>query len=140
MLKLAGCLIAVLAGVGVLCGLGLRLTAHSGDTVVVVAVPGCGQVSVAYGFIGDDGALSVRADACRPPGTAALLTEQRSFASVGASVWRTPGPAVDTIAITLDRSTERPDGAQPPRTLVLSGDEAAARWGSRPVAPAPAWS
>lgn len=133
MLRVAVCLIVVLAGIGALSGIALGMSDRS-DVAFVVAVPGCGRVNAAYGLLGGEGALSVRAEACSPPGATGLLPENASFAALGMAVWRTPGRLVGSIALTLDRSAERPDGAQP-RTLVLSAAEASARWGARPETP-----
>jgi hypothetical protein len=128
MSRIAACAIAIMIG---LCGaIGVALALIRPATAVVVAVPGCDRVAAVYGLVGDQAALAVRADACHLPGRAAYRTENASFDVLGESAWRTPGPSLDRIEISLDRSADRYPGR---RTLVLTADQASQRWGPRPV-------
>jgi hypothetical protein len=82
----------------------------------------------------DEVYIAVTADACRSV-DGRLLTEDQSFDTLGRAAWQTPGPPVDLIAITLDRSANRPGGDQA-RELVLMSQQATQRWGVHPVVPA----
>jgi hypothetical protein len=75
--------------------------------------------------------ITVTADACRSV-DGRLLPEGQSFDALGRAAWQTPGPEADLIAITLDRSANRPVGDQP-RQLVLTSRQATERWGHQPV-------
>lgn len=134
MLKVVGCLIAVLVGLVVVSGIAVALLDQPPDRIGITVV-GCDGVGADYGRTGDRWTMSVRVGACHPSGRAALSSEQASFATLGAAAWRTPGPSLNSIAITLGRSADRPDSRAPPRTLVLTGEQAASRWGARPVRP-----
>jgi hypothetical protein len=79
----------------------------------------------------DEAYIAVIADACRSV-DGRLLSEGQSFDVLGRAAWQTPGPDVDLIAITLDRSANRPAGDQP-RELVLTSQQATERWGLHPV-------
>lgn len=132
MLKIVGCLVGVLVGLAVLSGVVLALLGRA-QAQVDVAVAGCDGVSVVYERIGDRWSVAARTAQCHLPDPAALASERTSFDTLGAAVWRMPGPPLDTVALTLGRSADRPDDQTPPRTLVLTGEQAAARWGPRPV-------
>lgn len=134
MLKVAGCLIAVLSGLVVVSGVVLALLG-CGPARTVFTVAGCEGAGAIYGRVGDRWAMSVRADACHAADPAALSSESTSFAVLGAAAWLTPGPSLSSVDITLGRSADRPDGREPPRTMVLTAEQAAARWGPRPTPP-----
>jgi hypothetical protein len=128
MSRFAACAIAILIG---LCGaVGVALAVVRPATAVVVAAPGCDRATAVYGLVGDQAALAVRADSCGLPGRSAYLTEMASFDVLGAAAWRTPGPSLDRIEISLDRSADRYSGR---RTFVLTADQASQHWGPRPV-------
>lgn len=134
MLKIAGCLIAVLAGLAVVSGVVLAVFDRPPSRIDLTVV-GCDGVTVTYGRTGDLLTVSVRAAACHAPDRTALASERASFNALGAAAWRTSGPALGSVALTLGRSADRPDGQAPPRTLVVTGEQAAALWGPRPGCP-----
>jgi hypothetical protein len=135
MLKATGCLIAVLSGLAVASGVAIALLDPGAVVSSGFTSAGCDGISAVYGRVGDRWTMSVRADACHAADPAALSSESTSFAVLGAAAWRTPGPSLSSVAITLGRSADRPDGREPPRTVVLTAEQAAARWGPRPAPP-----
>ena len=115
---LVGALLATLAG----CGF---------DGPFAFEAPLCVNVRGAVESSPDEALVAVTADACRSV-DGRLLSEGQSFDALGRAAWQTPGPQVDLIAITLDRSANRPVGDQP-RQLVLTSQQATERWGHHPV-------
>lgn len=134
--KLAIGVVAVFMGVAALAGALQALVGGLADRPVAVALSSSGCVGVAATVrVASDGAvMDIRAQACRTGPEARLATEDAAFAGLAIAAWRTSGPQLAFLAITLGRSADHPDEGLPPRTLVLTGAEAAARWGPRPAA------
>ena len=110
------------------------LTGCGLDGPSAVPAPQCVNVRGDIESSADEVIVTVTAAACRNV-DGGLLSEDRSFDTLGHAVWQTPGPPVDLVAITLDRSADRPLGDQP-RELVLMSQQASERWGVHPVNPA----
>lgn len=110
------------------------LTACAFGGPIAVPAPQCVNVRGDIESSADEVIVTVTAAACRNA-DGRLLSEDRSFDTLGHAVWQSPGPPVDLVAITLDRSADRPLGDQP-RELVLMSQQASERWGVHPVNPA----
>jgi hypothetical protein len=101
------------------------------DGPIDLRVPLCARVRGDIESSVDESYIALTADACRSV-DGRLLSEAQSFDVLGRAAWQTPGPDVDLISITLDRSASRPVGDQP-RVLVLTSQQATERWGLHPV-------
>ena len=110
------------------------LTACVLDGPIAVPAPQCVNIRGDIESNADEVIVAVTADACRSV-DGRLLSEDQSFDTLGRAAWQTPGPSVDLVAITLERSADRPLGDQP-RELVLMNQQATERWGVHPVNPA----
>jgi predicted small lipoprotein YifL len=110
------------------------LTGCGFDGPIAFRAPQCANVRGDIESTADEVLMAVTADACHSV-DGRLLLEDQSFDILGRAVWQIPGPPVDLIAITLDRSANRPDGDQA-RELVFMNRQATQRWGVHPVIPA----
>ena len=109
------------------------LTACGFDGPIAVSAPQCVNVRGDVGSAGDEVVVAVTADACHGV-DGRLLSEARSFDTLGRSVWHAPGLPIDAMVLTIGRSADRPLGDQP-RNLPLTSQQATRQWGAHPVAP-----
>jgi hypothetical protein len=109
------------------------LTACGFDGPVAIPAPQCVNARRDVGSAGDEIVVAVIADACRRA-DGRLMSEVRSFETLGRSMWQAPGLPLDGIVITIGRSADRPLGDQP-RSLPLTSEQATRQWGVHPVVP-----